>query len=228
MDDALRQLAGMCRTTPWGTILLPRAELKAAGEAARRLLQIAAACAGGREALGRPARAQALVERLDTEERFVAGLGGARLTAGSDLMITREAGEFRRAGGGVLPLPVGCPTVWDGRFELTARRDGLSAAPLHGRLSQLQDDERTKLLAVPPAARGALPAILRAGFAPICPILAGTGKRDPDVTVTELTAHRFRAASGLIAREPESSPFGDMANCFQSPYVGAEVKGLME
>lgn len=227
-DEALRRLAAACRTTPWGTILVPRAALKADIEAARRLVQIAAACAGGRPALGRPERARAVAERLNGEERFVAGLAGARLTAGDDLLITREAGEFRRTGGGVLPLPMGCATVWDGRYELTARREGLSAAPLHGRFSQLQADEKTKLLSIPAPARGALPAILRAGLAPVCPILAGTKRADPDVTVIDLTAHRFRAASGLIAREPESSPIADMAICFQSPYVGAEVKGLME
>ena len=227
-DDALRRLAADCHTTDWGGIVAPREAFSGDYESAQRLLQIATACAAGRQGLGRPERAQAVLRRLNAGESFVSSLGGARLMAGRDLLITRESGEFRRGGGAPVPLYEGVCTVWDGRFEMTAGRGGLFAAPLKGRFSALEPTEKSKLLEIPAAARGALPAVVRSGHAPVCPILAGKGSKDLGVTVSSLVAHRFRAAGGLVAREHESSAVGDMANCFQSPYVGAEVKGLME
>ena len=227
-DDALRGLASACRTTKWGGIFAPRDVLVGDAVGARRLLQIAAACAAGRQALGRPERAGAVLERLKGGEAFVACLGGARLTAGRDLLITREAGEFRRTGSDPVRLEMARPTVWDGRFELTAWRAGLAAAPLKGRMALLEPTEKARLLALPADARGALPAILQTGRRPACPILAGKGVNAPEVTAFDLVEHRFRAACGLITRERESSAFGEMANCSHSSYVGAEAKGLFE
>ncbi len=226
--EALRRFAEACRTPPWGGLIVPRAALVEESRAAVRLLQIAATCASGRQALGRPERARTILQRLNCGETFVASLGGARLTAGRDLLVTREAGEFDRTGGEPAPLHRDRPTVWDGRFELTARREGLAAAPLQGRFSALEAHEKAQLSAVPAAARGALPALLRPGLPPACPILAGRGMTDPDVTVSGLVERQFMAACGMIGREPESSAIGHMANCSQSPYVEAQAKGLFE
>jgi len=123
---------------------------------------------------------------------------------------------------------VGDGTIWDGRFELTAHRAGLSAAPLQGRFSGMEQYEKAKLFAIPAPERGALPAILEPGRPPTCPILARPQTPDLGVTVMNLTAHRFRAACGLIGCEQESSASGDMANCSQPSYVGAKAKGLVE
>jgi tRNA(Ile)-lysidine synthase len=226
-DDALRGLAMTCRATAWGGIFAPRAAFVGA-KGALRLLQMAAACASGRAFLARPGRAGTILERLKRGERFVSTLGGARLEAGHDVFITREAGEFRRLGAEPAALPAGRPVVWDGRFELTARRDGLSVTALKGHLASLSSFEKSRLYALPAAARGALPAIVGAGPSPTCPLLAGTTQNDSEVTALALAEPRFQAACGLIQREGENTVIGEVANGAQSSYVGREAKGVFE
>jgi tRNA(Ile)-lysidine synthase len=226
-EGALRRLAQTCHVADWGGILAPRATFEADEATALRLLQIVAACAAGRESLGRPYRAQALLRRLQAGERFVASLGGARLEAGRRLLITREAGEFDRAEQGPITLAVGQPVVWDGRFELLASRPGLRVAPLKGQAIHLKIQEKSKLGRIPAAGRGALPAVREEALAPTCPILAGEDD-DGGATARGLVRQRFEAASGMIAREGESSMAARMANWPQSSYVEIEAKGLFE
>ena len=224
-EDAPRRLAQACRVADWGGILIPRSALEETG--GLRLLQIAAACASGRESLGRPARALALVRRLQAGERFTATLGGARLEAGRRLLVSREPGEFARAGQGPVDLPARRPVVWDGRFELIASRPGLSASPLRGQAARLKVEEKSRLGRIPACGRGALPTVQGADLAPTCPILAGP-EGDRGVAARELVGPRFQAALGMIAREGESSVALRMAHCPQSSYVEIEAKGFSE
>ena len=67
-----------------------------------RLLQIALACASGAETLARLDRARGLLVRLQGDDAFTTGLAGARVIAGRDVRLVREAGEAAR--GGLAPL----------------------------------------------------------------------------------------------------------------------------
>ncbi len=161
------------------------------------VLAAALTCAGGG---ARPAAAEAarrLAARLAGGEVFTATLSGARLTAGeAEIVIMREAGELRRRPADPVPLVPGRSSVFDGRFELTARTEGLRAAPLAGRVSRLSRADSEVLKRVRAAARPTLPALFDAdGQASL--ILAG----DPRVERRSLVFDRFSAAIGLICRE---------------------------
>ena len=118
--------------------------------------------------------------------------------------------------------------VWDGRYELTARREGLSVGPLCGRMAGLESIEKSNLLSIPAAARGALPVVLEPGRPPTCPVLAGRGANTGGMTVSGLAEHRFMAACGMIEREGDRLVVADVANGAQSSYVGGEAKGVCE
>jgi tRNA(Ile)-lysidine synthase len=180
------------------------------------------ACASGRQALGRPDRARAILRRLQAQERFVATLGGARLIAERDLLITREAGEFSRRACAPLSLKAGQPAVWDGRFELLADKDGLAVQPLRGLAAGLESLEKAALCAVPAPARGALPAVTGPTGGPTCPILATASAKTVPVRLTGLVGARFAAACGLLAGEGETCAIVNMANWDGSSYVGSE------
>lgn len=221
-------LTGRCSVTPWGAVAVSRLAFEPGAAGALRLLQIAAACAAGRQDLGRPERASSILRRLEGGESFVATLGGARLQAGRDLLVTREPGEFRRTPVQPLGLQMGQSKVWDGRFDLTARRDGLAVIPLAGHAAQLDFQERARLSAIFAPARGALPLVVGPGRRPTCPVLAQEGAGRAEVTAFGLVEHRFMAACGMIGREGGSLMVADMANGPQSSYVGAEAKGVCE
>ncbi len=227
-DEALRDLARLCEVTAWGGIIAPRAAFAPDAKGSLRLLQIAAACAAGRPALPRPERVKSVLERLNSPEPFVTTLGGARFQVGRNLFVTREAGEFLRAPTEPLMLEGGRPTVWDGRFELTARRDGLTARPLAGHRATLKDIEKSKLSGVSVAARGALPMVSGAGLEPTCPLLAQGADNDGEVTVSALIEHRFKAACGILQQEDENVAVAKVANGVLSSYVRAEAKGVFE
>lgn len=227
-DEALRRLASMARVTAWGAITMSREAFKPDRPGALRLLQIASACASGRQSLARPERARGILRRLEAGETFVAGLGGARLEAGRDLFVTREAGEFRRGSAQPIALATGRSTVWDGRFEMTAHCDGLTVGALRGCMARLQSHEKSSLSAIPAAARGALPAVFRPGRAPTCPFLAGDVGKDTEITALALVEHRFRAACGLIDREHQGAVIADIANGSKSSYVAVKAKDVFE
>lgn len=126
-------------------------------------------CAGGGDRPPRGDRLDRLLTRLKTGETFTAVLCGARLEAGpAHILVTREAGEFARRPRPPLPLPPGVETVWDGRWALTAPEPGWSAVPAAGRLAALSKADRARLDALPPAARGAAPVLIRHdGTAPV-------------------------------------------------------------
>jgi tRNA(Ile)-lysidine synthase len=222
-DGALRELALSARTPAWGGVGLPRAALAAAPPgAALRLLQIAAACVSGRESLGRPGRARAVLSRLRAGEGFIATLGGARMVADDFFWVVREAGEFSRSPCAIVSLTAGQSQIWDGRFEVQTDRDGLVLHPLIGHASRLNPTEKTSLWAIPEAARGALPTITRLMEPPTCPILAKTAPEAAGVRLTGLVADRFLAACGIFTQEDATGSFAKMADCAQSSYVGSE------
>jgi tRNA(Ile)-lysidine synthase len=224
-EDAMARLARRCTAFEWGGLALPRRLLAGHGQA-MRLLQAAAACVAGRQALGRPDRAHALLGRIEAGETFVATLGGARIEAGRDLLVTREAGEFDRTGPAVLALPVGQAVMWDGRFELTARHEGLSVSPLRGHAARLKPEQREALGRMPAGGRGALPAVLGSGSGPYCPIFSERESGEPSVGLYGWVRPRFEAVCGLLQKEGESSPALLMANLRKPSYVSVEAKGF--
>jgi tRNA(Ile)-lysidine synthase len=169
-------------------LTLDRAELRDAdAESARRLVAVAAVCAGGGERLPATARATRLAETLRAAGPVIATLAGARIEAdASEVRFFREAGEAARGG---LP-PAHPPIVWDGRFEVTS---GQEVRRLAGLAGQLSPTEQSALRALPPAARGGLPVIIDEDGSVTCPALTGT---------PSLVGERLRAAAGLVQREP--------------------------
>ena len=100
----------------------------------------------------------------------------------------RDAGETARGGLRPIALHPGEPAVWDGRYEITADRPGLTVTALKGHASQLAD--RSALQAVPAAARPALPVVVGRSGAVSLPAHA-----------RPLALERFRAAMGFIETE---------------------------
>lgn len=141
-----------------------------------RALSAALVCAGGGDRPPRGDRLAAVLSRLAAGEAFVATLSGARIQAdGADVTVTREPGEFRRAAAPPLPLPSGVEVVWDGRWALTAPEPGWSVVPAAGRMASLSDADHAHLQALPAAARGARPVLIR--NAPDAAVLAGEAFR---------------------------------------------------
>jgi tRNA(Ile)-lysidine synthase len=160
-----------------------------------RLLAMACVSAGGGEKLPRRDAIQRLVSRIGTGERFTATLAGARLDAGQEVVICRDAGRLAKAS---LPLAEGRAMVWDGRFEIMAERPGLSVLPLGGSMSRLDKRSRERLGAFPQMARRAMPGFIDGDGTVTCPILA----QDAFGWARGLVSGRLRAACGRIAREP--------------------------
>jgi tRNA(Ile)-lysidine synthase len=167
---------------------------------ARRLLAMACVCAGGGERLPRTDRVERLLAEIASGAPLTATLCGARIEAGHQVRVMREAGEAHRRGMGRLALEAGVPVVWDGRFEVRANEPGLRVEPLQGLALRLSPNERRALKRLPPAARPALPAFRR-GEIVTCPILAQTTL----ASARALTGERLAGACGLIAREQNLS-----------------------
>jgi tRNA(Ile)-lysidine synthase len=180
-----------------GVIRIDRDAFRAASsEDAARLLGIAAVCAGGgdrRPAGARVGRLSAAVRGLDA---VTATLAGARIEArGEQAFLFREAGEAQRGGLGDMPMGCGEKTIWDGRFEVSAKRSGVTVRRLAGRMQRLPQAQRTALRDLPAAARGALPALCDDEGRVDCAILTGDA--------VSLVGERLRAALGAVVREPE-------------------------
>jgi len=168
--------------------------------AAGRALGAALLCVGGGERPPRGEKLAALLDRVAGGASFTATLAGAKLVAGGDVLIVRNAGEVARGGLASAPLDVGRPIVWDGRFALSATRPGLSVAPMRGLASRLAKAQLGALAAIPAVARPALPVIVAHDGAVTCPILAGNA----EVEAVDLTVGRFFAASGAVSKEPRA------------------------
>ncbi|MDO9222933.1 MAG: tRNA lysidine(34) synthetase TilS [Caulobacter sp.] len=176
----------------WGGLTLPLSTTPTT-------LAMAGLCAAG---TARPPRGESLSRIIDGLRRgdpFVASLAGARIEADwTELRVMREAGEITRRGRPPLALPPGQAVVWDGRFELTATRPGLTVQALSGLATRLPDAEQRRLKSIPAAARPALPVISDGEGRVSCPILA----ERPSTHVRALALDRFEAATGRVDSEP--------------------------
>jgi tRNA(Ile)-lysidine synthase len=192
-------LAQACRADVGGALRIPRDLLRSVeGAAARRFLAAACLCAAGTARPSRSDRLQRLTAQALGPEPFVATLAGARIESdGIALYFAREPGEAARGGLRSADLPVGEALVWDGRFELTATRPGLRVRPLAGLSRRLSPAEHRRLLALPAAGRGGLPAILDEEGRPCCPVLAPVA----GLAVRALSHERLLAACGAVTRE---------------------------
>jgi len=165
-----------------------------------RSAHIAAAClcAGGTATPPRGDRLARLVHLVRSGAPFTATLAGARIeAAGDEIVFTRNGGEIARGGLAPMTLSHARPSVWDGRYELTADAPGLTVRALAGLTKRLPRLEQDALRAVPASARPSLPVIDGPG-GPTCPILA----ERPSVRVRALVLTRFEAATGAVDSEP--------------------------
>ena len=182
-----------------GEIILDR-------DAQARVLSTACLCAAGTSTPPRTEQLAALLARIAREDT-IATLAGARIDASGDtITISREVGELPRAPSPVQALSQNGPTVFDGRFELTADAPGLAVQPLCGHIARLPKPQQTALKALPPAVRGSLPLVSDGAGVWTCPILAAS----PSVRIRSLVRLRFEAALGLITKEADAHP---VAHC---------------
>ncbi len=206
-DAEVRALADQAEVDVFGAIHLPRQALGGASSAAAsRFLMIACLCAGGGERPPRREQAQRLELRLAAGERFTATLAGARVTAGEEVLISREAGEAARGGLAALPLSPGAPVVWDGRFAAVAEAEGLTVRPLRGLSSRLPLQQRLRLKSTPACVRAGLPVITSDGELVTCPMLAWGAQ----ASLRGLVRGRLRAAcGGFVTNEAQLSSASD-------------------
>jgi tRNA(Ile)-lysidine synthase len=152
-------------------------------------------CAGGSDRLPRGDRLATILARLHSSEAFTATLCGTRVEASVEhVLVTRESGEFLRRPRPPLALSPGLETVWDGRWGITVDVPGWSVAPAAGRMASLSDADRAVLKALPPAARGSLPVLIRNDAT--APVLAGTAGR-----ATSLVEERLALALDRMTHE---------------------------
>ena len=189
--DAIREGIG-------GELTAPRAALLETDPAeARAVIGAMALCAAGTTRPPAAASLDRIAERLRRGELFTSSLAGARIeAAGEDVLFCREAGERARWGLQPAPLPAG-ECVFDGRFELCAAGDGYLVDGLRGRAARLAPKVRARLPGVPPAARGALPAVIAPDGEVTCPALDGAGP----ATARALTRQRLCATLGDVKSE---------------------------
>lgn len=165
-------------------------------------LAAALLCAAGTERPPRGQRLERLVQRIRTDETFAATLAGARIEAGQDVLVCRDAGETARGGLAPLSLSPGETGVWDGRWEITAGDAPLTVAALKGQAAALSPAQRARLPAMPASARPALPLLRAEGTEPRCPALDGPEFAvDGEGRARLLVLGRFQAAIGLHDQE---------------------------
>ncbi len=154
-------------------------------------------CAAGHDRPPGADRLRMLEARLSGVVPFTATLAGARIDASQGrTLITREAGELRRQPPPPLHLVGARPAVWDGRYEITVPDEGWTVVPALGRLAQLSDADRAVAARSPPAARGALPVLIRDDRT--CPVLAWRSAR-----VLNLAPRRLSLALGETTQETD-------------------------
>jgi tRNA(Ile)-lysidine synthase len=166
--------------------------------ATRAFLGAAVLCVGGGARPPRGERLERLTSLIDEGEAFAATLAGARLSlTDGRLRIEREAKDRRSGAALELDLPKDRAVVWDGRFEIVARRSGLNVRPLAGLASRLDREGRASLRALAPRARPGLPAVIDEAGKVICPVL----NPNPEIEVRRLVDARLAGACGMIMRE---------------------------
>lgn len=209
------------RRSASGSLPLPMGEgtLKIDRALSPHTLAAALVCAGGGDRPPRGDRLERLLNRLGTGEPFTAALCGARIEASADqVLVTREAGEFARRPLPSLPLVPGVETVWDGRWALTAAGSGWSVVPAAGRMATLSKADRARLDALPPAARGGRPVLIRDDLT--APVLAG-----PDVKARSLVEERLALALDRMTHETQLEPRAHGATPRNPLFSDADIIG---
>jgi tRNA(Ile)-lysidine synthase len=184
---------------PAGGLLGERARFAAApGPLAQAWLGAAVLCASGQSAPPRRAALQTLLARVRSAAPVRATLGGARVICdGESLLICREGGDRRAGGVPDLDLACGERLVWDGRFEVIARRPGLRVTALGGHAAALPAALRKRTRAAAAAGRGAAPVVVGPDGVILCPTFAP----DPTVEVQSLIRARLSGACGGVNHE---------------------------
>lgn len=179
-----------------GDLSMPVVDLiKARADDARAVVGAALLCAAGTSRPPRRDRLERLLDDIRGREAFVATLAGARVEGdGAVVRFVRDAGEFKRRGLGDQDLPLGQPVVFDGRFEVTARRAGQRLGPLGGRASAISKVERLALKSTPPRARAATPVVVSSDGLVSTPLFAD----QPDTAIRSLVLPRLAAALSVI------------------------------
>jgi tRNA(Ile)-lysidine synthase len=182
-----------------------------------RALAAALVCAGGGDRPPRGDRLDRILARLRAGETFTASLCGARIEAAGDhILVTREAGEFVRRSASPLPLAPGVETVWDGRWVITAAEPGWSVVPAAGRMATLSQADRARLKALPPAARGGWPVLIRNDGT--APVLAATA-----ATARSLVEERLALALDRMTHETELGPRAHGVTPRNHLFSGADI-----
>ena len=186
--------------SPAGDLAIDRAAVAAATRhEARRFVAAAVLCAAGTARPPRGDRLDGLMARIVADAPFVATLAGARIAADAAILrFMRDPGEFARRDWRDVALTVDQPVVFDGRFEITARRDGLLVGPVLGRAGRLTKAERSRLSAAPPPARAAAPLLVA------CDGAVRLALTEPDIGLRSLISPRLAAA--LSVTNCESMP----------------------
>jgi tRNA(Ile)-lysidine synthase len=162
-----------------------------------RALAATLTCVGGGVRTPSGDQLERLTRRLHDGGDFHATLCGARLSARADVVqVHREPGDQRRAGLAPLRLEPGVSAIWDGRYEVTGDAPGLTVAAALGRMASLAPADRADLSALPAAARGAVPVLIRDGDSR--PVLAA-----PDVRMRPLVPLRLAGALDLMPHETD-------------------------
>lgn len=183
-----------------GMIAIDRTQLRAASPRARlAFIGAACLCAAGTTRPPRGLRLARLEGLIAGEGPITATLCGARIEADPDAVrFLREPGEAERGNLGGVALPKGRAIVWDGRFAITARAEGLYVKPLAGDLSRLDDTARKALRMWPAKARAGFPGLFEGAGLLGCPLISVL----PQVEIRALAGERLLAACGAIDREP--------------------------
>lgn len=167
----------------------------------RALVGAALLCAAGTSRPPRRARLDRLLDDIHARRRFVATLAGARVEGDGEVVrFMRDAGEFARRGLADQDLPPGQAVVFDGRFEVTARRAGLRLGPLRGRASRLSNGESLAIRSVPTRARAGAPVVVAPDGAASSPLFA----EGSDADIRSLITPRLAAALSVINCESPS------------------------
>lgn len=181
-----------------------------------RTLAAAAVCVGGGDRTPRGDRLARLVQQARSGEAFAATLCGAAIRGEGDLVrMVRNAGEYVRRPPAPLPLTPGDVAIWDGRFEIAARKAGFSVVPSAGRLAALPRADRAWVKTLPPGVRGALPVLIRDDGSD--PVLA-RGR----VAVRCLVGARLAQALDQTPHESDLS-HAEWRRAGEAPMCGAET-----
>ena len=172
---------------------------------ARKVLSVAAVCAGGADRLPRGASLDALLAGLATGKPRTL-CGGRIWQAGDHVFVVREAGDIGRDGTGDLSLGAGVETMWDGRFAIRAAAAG-TVRPSGRMRDRLHAADRALLLQLPACVRGILPV-----FDDNLPAHGLSSARllgqcmQTGVECVDWVLPRFVAACGAVDRESRIGP----------------------